>query len=226
MHKLFDQYASGLPRGTGFIEVGCANSPWLSYFAKRYGFRVAGVDYSTAGCERTEAILSREGTPGDVIHADLFTPPSGLLGRFDLALSQGVVEHFEDTTEPIRAIGALLRPGGTVVTIIPNLVGFLGPLQRLLNRPVYDVHVPLTADHLAHAHERAGLSVIAASYFIPLNFGVCNLAGLTGVRRVVWRLLIAALVRISYAVWYLDDRIRVPETRVFSGSVYCIARKE
>jgi len=226
LQALFHRHIGSSRAGSQLIEIGCANSPWLSYFAKRYGFRIAGIDYSSVGCEKTKAILGRESTPGEVIRGDLFDPPSALRGRFDAAISQGVVEHFEDTAHSIRAIAELLAGNGVAITIIPNLAGLLGPLQRSLNRAVYDVHVPLTAEQLAKAHERAGLRVVASGYLVPVNFGICNLTGLHGGRYLASRVLIAGLVRLVYLCWLFDEHVKqLPETRTFAGSVYCVASK-
>src|SRR5215467_8894700 len=43
-----------------FLEVGCGNSVLLPYFAKRFGLKVSGIDYSEYGCEQAKQILRRE----------------------------------------------------------------------------------------------------------------------------------------------------------------------
>ena len=55
------------------------------------------------------AVLARPGT--SVVAFDLLNDPP-LAPPFDLAISQLVLHHLEDTAAAIRAIGALLRPGG------------------------------------------------------------------------------------------------------------------
>lgn len=207
------------------MEIGCANSAWLPYFAKRFGFRVAGLDYSSVGCLRTEQVLAREGVPGDIVCGDLFLPPNWMLSQFEVALSFGVVEHFEDTVHSVRAITDLVRPGGIVFTIIPNLAGVLGPLQRFINKPVYDVHVPLTARGLAEAHREAGLRVVASDYLVPINLGICNLSGLSGIRNSATGKVLRFLIRLSYFVWLLNEIHPLPATRVFAGYSYCIGER-
>src|SRR5690242_12585722 len=34
------------------LEIGCANSRWLPYFAREYDLEVWGLDYSPTGCAR------------------------------------------------------------------------------------------------------------------------------------------------------------------------------
>ena len=48
--------------------------------------------------------------------------------------------------------------------MVPNMTGWLGALQKRLNRPIYELHVPLTPASLAQAHADAGLDVLEACY--------------------------------------------------------------
>src|SRR2546426_10662461 len=61
-----------------------------------------------------------------------------------------------------------------IITVIPNLAGVLGSLQKALDRSVYDVHVPLDRLRVAGAHREAGLEVIRCDYFLFANFCVLN----------------------------------------------------
>lgn len=84
-------------RGKKLLEVGCARSVWLPYFAKEFGFRVSGIDYSEIGCQQAIEVLHREGVQGEVVCTDLWALPPSLVGQFDVLISCGVVEHFQDT---------------------------------------------------------------------------------------------------------------------------------
>ena len=42
-------------------------------------------------------ILSIEGVKGDIVCADFFSPPESMIEEFDVVISFGVLEHFEDT---------------------------------------------------------------------------------------------------------------------------------
>jgi len=203
-------------------ELGCACSVWLPYFSKEFGFHVAGVDYSSLGCDQARAVLSREGVDGEVIFADIFRPPPDLLRRFDFVVSFGVVEHFEATHECLKACAAFLKPGGTMVTVIPNMSGLVGWLQKHLAREVYDVHVPLNARAFRRAHELAGLEVLRCEYFCFLNFGVLNLNRIRQSFLGLW--LSRALNAISRATWMLEKAgMRLPVNRISSPYVVCVS---
>ena len=186
---------------------------------------ITGIDYSATACEKAKAVLAREGVKGEVVQADFLQPPARLLGTHDFGFSYGVVEHFDDTTVCLAAFRRCLRPGGLLITFIPNLAGVLGELQKRLNRRIYDIHVPLGAEALAEAHRRAGMEVVESGYIGCSNFGVITLGDdllpLAGLRHVARR----ALMGVSAAAWVVDRHVvSLPASRTFSPYVACVAR--
>jgi SAM-dependent methyltransferase len=223
----FNRSLRHLPGGSELLEVGCARSEWLPHFARDYPFRVSGLDYSEGGCRTAREVLRRAGQDGTVICGDLFSPPSDLVDRFNAVVSIGVVEHFQDTAATIEALGRLLKPGGRLLTVIPNMAGLVGTLQRRVNRPVYDIHVPLTAEALAAAHNRAGLRVDHAGRLLAVNFGVVNLNGLPDTRKTrTLERIRGYLGRASKLVWLIENRTRpLPASRALSPYVVCSAHR-
>jgi SAM-dependent methyltransferase len=156
------------------VEIGCGGSKYLPYFSKNFNFKVAGIDYSKDGCLKAEENLKLAGIDGSVYQADLFTPPAGLIKSFDIVVSFGLIEHFTNTSEVIRSMGAFAKNGGLILTIIPNMPGIAGIAQKLISKRVYDVHIPLTAAEVKEAHEQAGYSILDFGYLEFVNFGVVN----------------------------------------------------
>jgi 2-polyprenyl-3-methyl-5-hydroxy-6-metoxy-1,4-benzoquinol methylase len=210
------------------LEVGCANSLWLPYLATEHGARVCGLDYSELGCEGERAILRDAKVDGEVVCADLFEPPADLVDRFDIVVTFGVVEHFDDTTGVISALRTYVKPEGVLLTIIPNMVGAIGTIEHWINHPVYDLHVRLTPRALACAHTSAGMTVTAAHYFLSTNFGVLNVNGLDpeACATRAKRALCVNLGRVSKGVWALEERLRpLKATRTFAPYVVVTARR-
>lgn len=204
--RFFQRAFAGVPREGSLVEVGCGASVLLPYFGRRFGFSLAGVDYSPDGVEQSRALLAREGVEGDVRQGDLFAPPDDLLGRFDVVFSLGLVEHFTDAPGCLRALARLARPGGRVVTVIPNLAGAIGAVQKVLDRSVYDVHVPHDRESLREAHAAAGLTVTSAEYLLAMNFGVLNVSRLRpSPRALLARAAMRVLVDASRAVWRYES---------------------
>jgi SAM-dependent methyltransferase len=206
------------------IELGCARSRWLPYFAKQFGMRITGLDYSRTGCDQARVLLQQEGVVGEVVCADIFAPPANLLNEFDYVISLGLVEHFTDTAACIESCARFLKGDGKMITMIPNMKGLIGWLQRTLGREVYDLHVPLDAEQLGRAHEKAGLIPSSCEYFCFLNFGVLDL---TRTRRSLPGLLLARLLNAFSVLAWMLERIGLPlgSNRVTSPYIVCIATK-
>ena len=141
--RLFEDMLARRLQHARVLEIGCARSIWLPYLALICSASVTGIDYSEAGCHQARALLAQARVEGEIVCADAFAPPPELVGAFDLVFSFGVVEHFSDTTAAVAAFARFLRPGGTLVTIVPNMRGGVGLAQRLLNPNVFAIHVPL-----------------------------------------------------------------------------------
>lgn len=218
-----------VPARGKLLEIGCGGSVMLPYFAKEHGFEISGLDYSPEGCAKEETILAREGVTGRIACADLFIPPRDMLESFDAVTSFGVVEHFTDTDTCIRAVAGFARRGGLVVTMVPNLGGVPGAVHRLLNRKVYEAHVPLTPMRLRDAHIRAGLTILEARHFISTYFDEKNLLGLDPKRLStrVKRAVVRTLNLFSAVVWTIEGVVRreFPATRALSPYVIVLAKR-
>lgn len=224
-HRFFTKVINGItPRPVRLLEIGCANSGWLPYFARQFGLEVWGVDYSEVGCERAREILARAGIAGRVVCANLFDPPADMVGRFDILASFGVVEHFEDTAGCLRACARFLKPGGVMITTIPNLRGIPGWLQKRIDRRIYDGHMALDRAQIIDAHCDAGLIECEAVYFLGVNLSALNLRGVRP--RIVRRIGGGICHVISAGFWMLEERgLRVPPSKATSPFIFCVAKK-
>jgi 2-polyprenyl-3-methyl-5-hydroxy-6-metoxy-1,4-benzoquinol methylase len=224
-HQAFQQLFKGYDASsTELVEIGCAQSVYLPYFAKNFGFKVAGIDRSETGCGRARKILEREGVKGEIYSADFFAVPPELIGRFDVVISFGVIEHFKQTAEALRAMAKLLKPGGRMFDDIPNLTGVLGRYQKLLDRVIYDAHVPMSREKLASAHQEAGLEIESCDYFMPICLEVINVERWP--RNLLYWFTIRSHTAISRAVWFVDDHVvRLPQNRWTSPFICCVSRK-
>jgi 2-polyprenyl-3-methyl-5-hydroxy-6-metoxy-1,4-benzoquinol methylase len=219
---VFDRYLSGRS-GARLVEVGCARSVMLPFLASRYQLRVSGIDYSHLGCEQSRQILRASHIDGSIVEADVFNPPQELLNSFDFVTSFGVAEHFDPVSKCLAAMGRLLKPGGVIMTFVPNLSGIFGPLQRFADREIYGIHQILTAQTLQLEHERAGFTVLEARSLVALNFGLVNWGANPGLKGKLGR-------KISSAITLLCGSV-LPQGSVswrpgpFSSHLVCVARK-
>jgi len=231
LDRLFKRYlpSDGSAKAQDLLEVGCGNSIWLSYFQQRFGYRVSGIDYSEFGCEQTRKILERDGCTGDIRFGNLYEPPADMIGKFDVVCSFGVIEHFEDTAGVLSAVSRFLKPGGLLITTVPNLHGPTGIVQKFFNRPVYDIHVLMTRESLQGKLEESGLTVKAAEYFSTISFGVTLDAADGSIVRLlkVKRLLLKGLQLIGKVFTFVDSYvIRLPKGKYTSEGIFTLARKD
>lgn len=229
-HEYFSKAFGGLETcGMKLLEIGCARSSWLPYFANEFGFNVSGLDYSEIGCKMAQKILDREKVKGPVYCENFFAPTELLKKRFDVVVSFGVVEHFHDTAKCITAVSKFLKPGGLIFTNIPNMLGIMGYVQKIINRPVFDIHVPLDRFSLCKAHQKAGLEILDCDYFTSINFGVLNLNGIP-VNTLDWffkRIITKMLARFSIAVWFAESKLGIfNSTKLMSPYINCVALKK
>ncbi len=207
------------------VEVGCGGSVWLPYFRKVLGWRAAGVDYSPRGCALARRVLNRAGVDVPIHCCDLFAPLPELIEAFDAVVSFGVVEHFVPTSHVISAMARFIRPGGVVVTMVPNMVGWLGALQKQLNRSIYEQHVPLSPALLADAHADAGLEVFESRYVSTADFYV-GIEGGTEVAPLAARVAFKTMRSLSKVLWLAENlSCPVPSTARLSPYVGCVARR-
>ncbi|NER26499.1 MAG: class I SAM-dependent methyltransferase [Symploca sp. SIO1C4] len=210
------------------LEIGCARSAWLPYFAREFGFKVYGIDYSEVGCQQAKQVLFNAGVEGEIVCADFFYPPTTMLEEFDVVVSFGVAEHFEDTTACIKVFSKFLKPNGVIVTVIPNMVGVIGWNQKILDRQIFDIHLPLDSNGLAQAHNYSGLEVLDCNYFISTSFGICNLNGVRSgsLEWSIKKTVLALLSRFSMFIWFVEDNFfLLPTSSWYSPYINCTARK-
>lgn len=224
LHRMIeDAFRRWGERPRTLIELGCGGSVYLPYFLRYHGLEVAGLDYSEAGCASSRQQLAAHGVTGDIVQGDVFDLPPSLAARFDVAFSMGLFEHFTDTAAIVKAGAATLRPGGLMITVVPNMTGLPGALQRFLDPDLFAMHVPLDTHELAEAHRAAGLEILDSGYLMTVNPHVLHCRNEASAFGVAFRLLRAALARL---VWGIEGVIgRGFPNAVTSPYVFCFARR-
>lgn len=221
LHQFFLQIFKDLPTTSQrLIEVGCAHSYMLPYFARYFGFEASGLERSTAGCETARWMLNREKVDGKVYCGDLFELPDKLQGNFDVVYSAGLVEHFNEPATCVQAMSRLLKAGGMMVTVIPNFAGAMGMALKVLDRPLFEMHVLLDREALASAHRDAGLKVQSCDYFLALHLGVLDIARFRHILRPLSFLITGVFTFVNQ---YLP---LVKPNRFSSPYIICVAIRE
>jgi 2-polyprenyl-3-methyl-5-hydroxy-6-metoxy-1,4-benzoquinol methylase len=169
INSFFRDYITGGNFKT-LLEVGSGSSAWLPFLAQEYNLRVSGLDYSEIGCKICEENLKLLGVNYDeIICEDVFKWDSGK--KYDIIISFGVIEHFENPGDILKIIRKHLNENGIIITIVPNLLGISGKLTRIFLPDVYLIHKIISKDNLKQLHETAGYDCLKNDYtgfFYPM----------------------------------------------------------
>jgi len=113
--------AYGTIRGLRTIELGSGRGDLSALLAKQ-GAKVTLIDTSDHALDQARRRFERLGLHASYERADLFDLDPTKHKRFDVALSTGVIEHFEgeDRTRAVRAHLDVLRDGGLAIISVPN----------------------------------------------------------------------------------------------------------
>lgn len=162
----------GSRRGQRLLEVGCGSSLWLPYFSRQFGMEVAGIDYSDVGLAMSERVLQLNGVRGSLRKADFRDGPGPDRGLFDVVFSLGLIEHFEDPARALAMLREFVRPGGLLLTWLPNTAGFIPRINAHLNRLSRGFYARLDLAAIRAYHRSPGLHILQSSYlqFLDLNF--------------------------------------------------------
>lgn len=222
LHDFFKKLLKDMKKFS-VLEIGCANSIWPIYFYQYFNADVYGLDYSEFGCEKSRDLLKHYHVPGEIYCADLFSPPSDLYQKFDLVLSFGVVEHFEDTAHCLKSCAAFVKPGGILLTLIPNILSIIGFVQKFVDKEIYDVHVPLTKKNMLNAHQSAALELSYCDYFMSINLSVVNSGSFSQHKfNTFFRHILSGTSKIF---WLLEKYgIKIPKNRLTSPYIMTVAK--
>ena len=105
-----------------FLEIGGAPAQWLAYVARTRGYRCHLLDYSAVGLKLAVRNLEMLGVDAAVHYGDMFDD-APIMGTLDVVMSLGVIEHFGDLTQVVKAHAKFLKPGGMLILGVPNFSG-------------------------------------------------------------------------------------------------------
>ncbi len=115
-----------------------------------------------------------------------------------------------------------------MISVIPNMSGMFGFVQRMINRPLYRMHVPLDKERFANFHLLSALEVKTCEYLVYINFGVCGLMGLPP-KTLGWILkksFMVLLLRLQKLVWVFDDHVMpLGPGKTTSAYITCVSQK-
>jgi 2-polyprenyl-3-methyl-5-hydroxy-6-metoxy-1,4-benzoquinol methylase len=189
------------------LEIGSAPGVFAARLAKMLGGTPYGIEFTKSGANINRQFFERLGFPKEnVIHGDFFDDDviSSHLASFDIVMSNGFVEHFENPHAVVARHLRLLKPGGTLVVSIPNLRGAF-KLYGRWTVPGYErIHnlELMKFEQFEAAHVHPGLRKLECKYVGTLHVNVDPPPTL-GIRKTVfksWMLLEAVIHKVMRIV--------------------------
>ncbi len=176
-HRLFKDLLSSKGSRTA-IELGGFPGYYAIFLKKYFGLDTSLFDFYVHQPILKEVLAANQLKEDDikVIEGDLFTyQPEE---KYDLVLSCGLIEHFNDTKDVIARHLPFLKPGGTLFITLPNFTGVNGWVQRSYDMDNYNKHNISSMDpaKLAQYCKELGLKEVSSFYYGHLSIWLENKA--------------------------------------------------
>lgn len=174
------------------IELGGFPGYYAVFLKKYLKLDVTLLDYFVHQ-PVTNDLLKANGLKESDIHSietDLFNHKE--TQQYDLVLSCGLIEHFNDTADIIQRHIDFVKPGGTLFITLPNFKAINGWFQKSFDKANYDKHNISCMDPalLAEICKKAGLEVIQSKYFGHFSIWLENekqrSAGVKLLKKSIW----------------------------------------
>lgn len=199
------------------IEIGAYPGRYIAYLAARYGLEATALDYNSDRKKIEEAFQTMGVDRYEIIQADFFLYEPD--HQFDLIISNGFVEHFENYDEVLDRHYKYLAPGGAMLVMIPNKRYLRKWYDYLCDYPNLIIH-NLKAMKLSVFRkfaERNGLEIAFLGYLGGFSYNVHQ--KLNWLQQQIYR-----IVRLVFRK--LNPIIEEYPNRFFSSSILGIFKKK
>ncbi len=151
--------------GETVLELGCGSSRYLPYVALETGASIIGVDFSPLGVRQTRRALASVGAdPTGIFEGRIEDFVENHPDEFDVVVSHGLVEHFDDLRRAVRWHLSTTRVGGRVVITAPNLDRANLAWARRVAPNLFRWHRPVSAPQIASLVRDGGGTEIISEY--------------------------------------------------------------
>ncbi len=159
--NIMNKYANWSTKPGKIFELGCGASRILT----KSGFlswEISGIDFN----ETSNTILKKFAKVnafkvGQIIDADVLNYDCTKLENiFDIIFSASFLCHFKKPSEILSKWSSVLKPGGKVISFIPNLSTVNGNLMKKYDLELWKKHNVFLPAHIDQMHVDAGLKIV------------------------------------------------------------------
>jgi trans-aconitate methyltransferase len=154
------------------IEIGAYPGRYIAYLADRYELEATALDYNSDRTKIEEAFQTMGVTRYDIIQADFLKYEP--IRQYDLVISNGFIEHFENYDEVLDRHCKYLAPGGSMLVMIPNkryLREWYGRVVDYENLKMHNLSC-MNLKTFRRFSERNNLDVLSLGYFGGFPYSV------------------------------------------------------
>lgn len=135
---------SYVPKNSNVLEVGCAPAVRLINLSKDLKFHPYGIDYSPKGVDESKENFAKAGLDVKQVSKADFLDDNYIkenLNRFDVVMSYGFIEHFDNVKDIIERHNKILKKKGILLLSIPNLrnLNKIFTPRKILNKHNLDI---------------------------------------------------------------------------------------
>lgn len=163
LYPMLDKYFKML-KGGSIVEFGCVPGQGLYKVSDRYGLVPHGVDF-VKEIDIVAAIFRKHFPKSSFQRADL--SKDKVKGQFDITMSGGLIEHFDDVEDIVKKHIAATKPGGIVFLNTPNLSFWRAFFWRVFDPALLRGHNPRATDlkYVSGILKRNGCELLDVGYF-------------------------------------------------------------
>lgn len=120
------------------IEIGGYPGRYLAYLSNKYNLEPTSLDYNSDRFKIDEVMKIFHISDYHVIQADIFNHVPEK--QYDIVISNGFVEHFEDYDTILDKHAKYLKPGGTLFVLVPNMRNYIKYYKKLVDNENLKIH--------------------------------------------------------------------------------------
>jgi SAM-dependent methyltransferase len=216
--------------GLKILEIGSAPGWNLVKFYRLFGYEPFGVEFSSVGAEKNrQKFISAGINPSNVIEADFFSPDfqDKFKEHFDIVISRGFIEHFDDSKKVLQDHLRLLKSGGTLIITVPNFQGLNYYLANFFYSGIKETHNFSILNRERLLRHFAGLEVetLHCNYQGTLGLGLFVLDNQSRIKYWIYRFLLRLQVIFNVLFNFIFGK-KGAENRYFSPYIIYFGRKK
>lgn len=104
-----------------FLEIGGCPGRWADYFFTKHKMVCDSMDYDAGNLLLTEKNYKMLGIKGSCFIGDVMNSDAVHVKLYDIVLSDGLVEHFIDSSEVFKNHLKYMKKGGFLIMGVPNI---------------------------------------------------------------------------------------------------------